>query len=87
MHEIIMRERAIELSFEGSRYWDVVRYNRGTAEFNEPITGWRGDAYGSSTFFRLEIKQRRQFLNRNYLWPISLNEMNTNANMIQSPGW
>ncbi|MDR1865145.1 MAG: RagB/SusD family nutrient uptake outer membrane protein [Bacteroidales bacterium] len=87
MREIIMRERAIELSFEGSRYWDVVRYKRGAAEFNEPITGWRADTYGSTNFFRLEVKQRRRFLNRNYLWPISINEMNTNANMIQSYGW
>jgi hypothetical protein len=87
MREIIMRERAIELSFEGSRYWDVVRYKRGTVEFNEPITGWKADSYGAINFFRLEIKQRRQFLNRNYLWPIAIDEMNTNANMIQSPGW
>jgi hypothetical protein len=87
MREIIMRERAIELAFEGSRYWDVVRYKRGTTEFNSPATGWSGTAYGSLNFFRLEVKQRRKFLERNYLWPISLNELNTNANLIQSPGW
>lgn len=87
MREIIMRERSIEFAFEGSRYWDVVRYKRGPAEFNTPVTGWRGNAYGSQNFFRLEVKHRRRFLNRNYLWPISLNEMNTNANLIQSPGW
>ena len=87
MHEIIMRERAIELSFEGSRYWDVVRHKRGTVEFNTPVTGWTGNAYGALNFFRLEVKQRRQFLNRNYFWPISLNELNTNGNMIQTYGW
>jgi hypothetical protein len=87
MREIIMRERAIELAFEGSRYWDVVRYKRGAVEFNTPITGWSATTFGAQNFFLLEIKQRRRFLNRNYLWPISLNELNTNANLIQNPGW
>ena len=87
MRDIILRERSIELAFEGSRYWDVLRYKRGTAEFNTPITGWMGDGYGALNFFRLEVKQRRQFLNRNYFWPISLNELNTNSNLIQSYGW
>ncbi len=87
LREIIMSERSIEFAFEGSRYWDVVRYKKATAEFNTPVTGWTGNAYGQQNFFRLEVKQRRRFLNRNYLWPISLNEMNTNANLIQNPGW
>ncbi|MCK3684470.1 RagB/SusD family nutrient uptake outer membrane protein [Maribellus sp. YY47] len=87
LREIILRERSIEFAFEGSRYWDVVRYKKATAEFNTPVTGWTGNAYGQQNFFRLEVKQRRQFLNRNYLWPLSLNEMNTNANLIQNPGW
>lgn len=87
MREIIMRERAVELSFEGSRYWDVVRYKQGAAEFNAPVTGWVAESYGSKNFFRLEVKQQRRFLNRNYLWPISITEMNVNANLIQNPGW
>ena len=87
LRDIIMEERSIEFAFEGSRYWDIVRYKKATSEFNTPVTGWTGNAYGRQNFFRLEVKQRRQFLNRNYLWPISLNELNTNANIIQNPGW
>lgn len=87
LRDIILEERSIEFAFEGSRYWDVVRYKKATSEFNTPVTGWTGNAYGRQNFFRLEVKQRRQFLNRNYLWPISLNELNTNANIIQNPGW
>ncbi len=87
MRDIIMRERAIEFAFEGSRYWDVVRYKKAVNEFNIPVTGWIGNAYGSQNFFRLEVKQRRRFLNRNYLWPISVSELNTNAKLIQNPGW
>ena len=87
MRDIIMRERAIEFAFEGSRYWDVVRYKKAVSEFNTPVTGWIGNSYGPQNFFRLEIKQLRRFLNRNYLWPISISELNTNANLIQNPGW
>jgi len=87
LRDIILQERSIELAFEGSRYWDMVRYKKAVSEFNTPTTGWVGNAYGQQNFFRLEVKQRRRFLDRNYLWPISLNEMNTNANMIQNPGW
>ena len=87
LREIILRERAIEFAFEGSRYWDVVRYKRATSEFSTPVTGWIGDAFGSQNFFRIEVKQRRQFLNRNYFWPIPLNELDTNSNLIQNFGW
>lgn len=87
LRDIILRERNIELAFEGSRYWDVIRYKKGVAEFNVPVTGWIGNSFGSQNFFRLEVKQRRRFLNRNYLWPISLSELNTNGNLIQNPGW
>lgn len=87
LREIIMRERSIEFAFEGSRYWDVVRYNKAVDEFNTPVTGWIGDAFGAQNFFKLEVKQRRKFLMRDYLWPLSLNEMNTNSNLIQNPGW
>ena len=87
MRDIILRERAIEFAFEGSRYWDVIRHKKAVSEFNVPVTGWIGNAYGSQSFFRLEVKQRRRFLNRNYLWPISISELNTNAKLIQNPGW
>lgn len=87
LRDIILRERSIELAFEGSRYWDMVRYKRAVTEFNTPVTGWAGNAYGQQNFFKMEVKQRRRFLDRNYLWPLSLNELNTNANLIQNPGW
>lgn len=87
MRDIIMHERSIEFAFEGIRYWDVIRYKKAISEFNVPITGWIGDAFGSHNFFRLEVKQIRRFLNRNYLWPISIDELNTNSKLIQNPGW
>ena len=40
LREIIQRERAIELVFEGQRFWDLRRWKTATTELNKPITGW-----------------------------------------------
>jgi hypothetical protein len=87
MRDIILHERSIELAFEGSRYWDMKRHKRAHLEFNSPIFGWSGLEAVAANFFILETKQERKFSARDYLMPISLNERNINANLIQNPGW
>jgi hypothetical protein len=87
MLNIILRERSIELAFEGLHFWDMHRYKRAVTEFNSPVLGWKGNEYGATLFFEIDTKQARRFLARDYLWPISLEELNTNANLIQNPGW
>ncbi|MDR3246046.1 MAG: RagB/SusD family nutrient uptake outer membrane protein [Prevotellaceae bacterium] len=87
MRDIILQERSIELAFEGSRYWDMVRYKRAVSEFSSPILGWNVLGTTARTFFVLESKQARKFPVKNYLWPIDLDELNTNANLKQNPGW
>ncbi|MDR2147839.1 MAG: RagB/SusD family nutrient uptake outer membrane protein [Tannerella sp.] len=87
LRDIILQERGIELAFEGSRFWDMHRHKRAVREFSVPISGWKYDGTSSSTFFVLEAKQTRRFTLRDCLWPIDLNEMNTNGNLIQNPGW
>jgi hypothetical protein len=87
MREIILRERSIELAFEGSRFWDMYRHKRAVSEFSAPITGWDYDEYVLSEFFILTSYQTRRFIVRDCLWPISLSETNKNANLIQNPGW
>ncbi|MDR3245844.1 MAG: RagB/SusD family nutrient uptake outer membrane protein [Prevotellaceae bacterium] len=87
MREIILRERSIELAFEGSRFWDMHRYRRAITEFSTPMIGWNPEGYNANRFFVLDLKQSRRFLFRDCLWPISLNERNTNSNIIQNPGW
>jgi hypothetical protein len=87
MKEIILRERSIELAFEGSRFWDMHRHKRAVGEFSSPIMGWKATKASVSEFFVLEQKQARRFIVRDYLWPISLSEINKNANLIQNPGW
>jgi hypothetical protein len=87
MRDIILQERAIELAFEGIHYWDMVRYNKATTEFSQPITGWNAMGRKRADFFLLRTIQFRRFPRSSYLWPISVNEINTNSNLINNPGW
>ncbi|GHT56870.1 hypothetical protein AGMMS49982_23900 [Bacteroidia bacterium] len=87
MLDIILRERSIELAFEGSRFFDVRRYKLATQEFNKPTMGWIGNAGNANDFFQLSIKQARRFQFRDNLWPIPLNDMNINPNLKQNPSW
>jgi hypothetical protein len=87
MRDIILQERGIELAFEGSRFWDMLRYKKATSEFSSPVWGWTYTGQTGADFFILEAKQTRKFTITDCLWPIDLNEMNTNSNLIQNPGW
>ena len=87
MRDIILQERGIELAFEGARFWDMIRTKRAVNEFSTPIWGWTHTGTTGATFFNLEVKQLRRFTITDCLWPIDLNEMNTNSNLIQNPGW
>lgn len=87
MRDIILRERGIELAFEGSRFWDMIRTKRAVSEFSSPVWGWRHTGETGTEFFNLEVKQIRRFTITDNLWPIDLEELNTNSNLIQNPGW
>lgn len=87
MRDIILQERGIELAFEGSRFFDMIRHKRAVSEFSTPVWGWDYTGNVGSSFFNLEVKQSRRFTITDHLWPIDLNEINTNSNLIQNPGW
>ncbi|QEC53078.1 putative outer membrane starch-binding protein [Anseongella ginsenosidimutans] len=87
MRDIILQERSIELAFEGSHFWDMLRHKRATSEFSTPIWGWTHTGTTGESFFILEVKQPRRFTITDCLWPIDLNELNTNGKLIQNPGW
>ena len=87
MRKIIHQERMIELALEGHRYWDLKRWKLATEYFNKPIQGWnifRPDVEG---FYEVENIFYRNFSTKDYLWPISQNELLRNPNLIQNPGW
>jgi len=88
MRDIILRERSIELAFEGHRFWDMQRHKLAHLEFVTPIQGWNFLGEDFNSFFVLNTNlQMRRFAIRDYLWPIRLEELNTNANLVQNPGW
>ena len=87
LREIILQERGIELAFEGSRFWDMIRHKKATTEFSRAILGWNTSGVVGVTFFAMEVLQGRKFTITDCLTPIDLNELNTNAHLIQNPGW
>ncbi|WP_317235339.1 RagB/SusD family nutrient uptake outer membrane protein [Niabella ginsengisoli] len=87
LRDIILQERSVEFAFEGQHFWDMLRHKRAVAEFSAPIWGWNHAGTTAADFFVLSIKQQRRFTITDCLTPIDLNEMNTNGNLIQNPGW
>lgn len=88
LREIIHHERMIELSFEGHRYFDLLRWKRAGEFFTSPIMGWNIQGSDPEQFYQLTTLQERQWMTpKNYLFPIPLSEMNRNPKMIQNPGY
>lgn len=87
MRDIIRQERMNELAFEGPRYWDLRRWKMAGEYFSKPIRGWNIYAADEVGFYQVRNIFFRDFLNRDYLWPISQTEMLRNPNLIQSYEW
>lgn len=90
LQSIIRRERNIEMSFEGSRFWDLRRWKLAAQELNKNITGWDRDQDKDhpELFYRLtNIYTQRFIAPRDYFWPIRENNLLVNPNLVQNPGW
>ena len=87
LREIIKRERTSEFALEGVRFWDVLRWKDGVKEFNSPILGWDINQSAVNSYYRTTLLYARSFIEKNYFWPISLNERRRNPNIVQSGGW
>lgn len=87
LRAIIQQERCIELAFEGSRYWDLKRWKTAHIEMNGPIKGWDITQKDAPSYYKERLLYNQRFTIRDYLWPIELNEITINKNLVQNPGW
>ncbi|RBL90875.1 RagB/SusD family nutrient uptake outer membrane protein [Chitinophaga flava] len=87
MREIIQQERAIELCFEGQRFWDLRRWKTAHVALNNPIKGWDITQNAAPSYYKEVLLFNQRFGMRDYLWPIENAEMIINKNLVQNPGW
>jgi len=87
LRDIIQQERLIELAFEGKRFWDLLRWKKARNIFNQPIKGWDIEQDLTANYYRVRTLFNRKFTTRDYLWPISENNLNINNMLVQNPGW
>lgn len=94
----VRHERRVELAFEGHRFWDLKRWRMAHLDVNQGgLNGFRGTALYPWYDIRdgkyvLERglnppKQVRVFLEKNYYTKINQDDMNSNPNLVQNPGY
>ena len=87
MRKIIQRERLIELSFEGDRFWDLRRWKLAERYMNKPIKGWSVLEEDLEDYYSVRVLYRPSFSVKDYLWPIAEEELINNPKLVQNPGW
>lgn len=88
LRDIIHRERNIELSFEGHKYYDALRWKEADRYFLSPMKGWNTTGVDPEQFYVLVTLQPRTWQTpRDYLMPIPLSDINRNPKLTQNPGW
>lgn len=91
--EIVRYERRVEFALENLRFYDIKRWDLGPEVLNGPVNGVRqgsvdhntGEVTWDSEYI---IMSHRNFVpERNYLFPIPQDAINSNPNLVQSPGY
>ena len=88
LRERIMNERAIEFVYEGQRWYDIIRWNKGVEYFNQPVYGIRTTKLADGSF-KLERKKIMERVFKDYMhrYPIPRAELNKSFNLKNNPGW
>lgn len=87
MREIIRKERLIELSFEGQRFWDIRRWKIAEEYWSLPPTRW-GKSRIAEEYYKSEVYgNTRQVTFRDYLYPLREYDLRINPNLVQTYGW
>lgn len=100
MREEIRRERTIELFNEGFRLDDLKRWKTAETEMPMDLKGikWKGTEYetawASCPYTAnmdaegcIIIETGRQWQEKNYLFPLPVDQLQLNSNLKQNPGW
>ncbi len=98
MKEEIRRERRVELAQENFRYWDIIRWKTAETELPKTVYGARffAQEFGNEapvvltadSIIVLQAAAIRRFdPERDYLWPIPINELAMNPALKQNPKW
>ncbi len=87
MRQIIQRERLIELSFEGQRFWDLRRWKTAPAEYEKGIYGFKVTASRPAEYYQKILLSEQTFSLRDYFWPIQIALIEQNPNLVQNIGW
>jgi hypothetical protein len=96
MRQAIYRERRIELALEGHRYYDAIRWMT-TDVAGNPIThaerDFDGAKHGMSVnekeagFHKRSVFETRVWKKKNNLFPIHIDEIYKDKNLVQNPFW
>lgn len=85
MRSIIHKERMNELALEGKRFWDLRRWK---VELPSVVKGWNIQGKTPQEFYRVTtLFERPKYIYRDYLWPLKIDAILKNPNLVQNPGW
>jgi hypothetical protein len=87
LRDIIHQERRIELSFEGQTGWDLRRWKELQQVLSKPLQGWNINEGSSANYYRPQTVIIPVFGLKDYLWPISTQDVIVNENLTQNPYW
>lgn len=97
MRQEIRRERTIELFNEGFRIDDLKRWKTAVEEMNQDFLGirWEGEwrskwgqpGYNTNADGNLIVETGRRWTDKNYLYPLPLDQLQLNPNLGQNPQW
>ncbi|WP_423736266.1 RagB/SusD family nutrient uptake outer membrane protein [Chitinophaga caseinilytica] len=87
LRQIIHQERRIELAFESQVGWDMRRWKEMKDYFSSPIQGWSVYEESVAGYYRRRTIFMPVYSTKEYLWPISDNDLTVNPNLVQTPLW
>jgi starch-binding outer membrane protein, SusD/RagB family len=73
----------VELAFEGSRWFDIRRWKIADKVMAVTVMGATNPATGQAVV----VETRKFNKDRDYVWPIPIQEIQGNNNIIQNPGY